>query len=304
MKYTILVLLFYCSLQVQSRLCFKVAAENSTLDVSDQYQPDLETDRKNCAENEHRLHEQYWAHLSTLDLALNTIDISLPVFEKRIMELEKEVVKSRKLQNSLQIKLNLVLLYQNTTRNAEDLQRKLASTNSSLSNLMEEYAILKKRNSGLAELNTYITRANGFNRKENPTLSLKIKEINQNITLKTEEIYKLLQRNSGLAELNTYITRANGFNREENPTLSLKIKEINQNITLKTEEIYKLLQNNSNLILSNQNTAKNAEDLQQKVTSMNFSTSIVMNEIAKLKEQFQNKNVVKLIELKDRNSTL
>ncbi|KAF4529135.1 hypothetical protein B566_EDAN017556, partial [Ephemera danica] len=79
-----------------------VAAENSTLDVSDQYKPDLERDRKNCAENEHRLHEQYWAHLSTLDLALKTIDISLPVFEKRIMELEKEVAKSRELQNSLQ----------------------------------------------------------------------------------------------------------------------------------------------------------------------------------------------------------
>ncbi|KAF4527722.1 hypothetical protein B566_EDAN015469 [Ephemera danica] len=99
MEYTILVLLFYCSLQV--------SADSSSLDVSDQ---NLERDRKNCAENVYRLQVQYWDHLSTLDLALKLIEPSLPVFEKREQELEKEVSKSRQLQNSLE---NNVLVFCN-----------------------------------------------------------------------------------------------------------------------------------------------------------------------------------------------
>ncbi|KAF4529656.1 hypothetical protein B566_EDAN017941 [Ephemera danica] len=158
---------------------------------------------------------------------------------KNITEILKNCEMTNSNLSSQNIKLNLVLLSQNTARNAEDLQKKLISMN--LINLMDEIAILRKRN-------------------------------------------------SGLAELNTYITRANGFNREENPTLSLKIKETDQNITHKTNEIYELLQINSNLILSNQNTAKNAEDLQQKVISVNFSLSNLMEEIEKLKEHAELEN--------------
>ena len=50
------------------------------------------------------------------------------------------------------------------------------------------------------------------------------------------------------------------------------------------QSLFVYFQNNFNLILSNQNTAKNAEDLQQKVTSMNFTLNNLMNEIAKLKQ--------------------
>ncbi|KAF4526482.1 hypothetical protein B566_EDAN013582 [Ephemera danica] len=84
----------------------------------------MERDRKKCAENAHRLNEQYLAHFSTLDLALRIIDISLPVFEKREQELEREVAKSRQLQISLQEEMSQL---QNSTadKDTKHLEEKM-----------------------------------------------------------------------------------------------------------------------------------------------------------------------------------
>ncbi|KAF4532581.1 hypothetical protein B566_EDAN010042, partial [Ephemera danica] len=235
-----------------------------------------------------------------------------------LKEMDQHITrKTNDINELLQNNSNLVLLNQDIVKNAEDLHKNQTSMNESLSYLMEDVSTLKERNSKLADLNTNLTRARLLTQEESLAISIKIKEMDQTIEQRTNEVIEVQKNNSNLVHINQNIAEnaqdlqkkltTMNFSlsnlmedyailkkrnselsmqaaREEKPALLLKIKEMDQIVKHKTNEIIELQQNNSNLILSIQNTAKNAEELQRKETSMDFSISNLINEIEKLKE--------------------
>ncbi|KAF4527437.1 hypothetical protein B566_EDAN016067 [Ephemera danica] len=169
-------------------------------------------------------------------------------------------------------------------------------------------AFFEEHNLELSQQNTNLTQATHVTRDENLALKFKLQEMDKNITQKSNEVFELLQTNVEISNQNINLTKLTSALRDELVSksmelgkkeiqiqnmndrfaqleeINLKITDRNRNLMNSTSECKEKL-NNSNLILSNQNTAKNAEDLQKIVTSMNFSLSNVMDEIAKLKER-------------------
>ncbi|KAF4514068.1 UNVERIFIED_CONTAM: hypothetical protein B566_EDAN018876, partial [Ephemera danica] len=116
------------------------------------------------------------------------------ILSSKIKEMDQNITqKTTEIYELLQNNSNLGLLNQNIAKNVEDLQKKKTSINFSLSNLMDEYAVLKKCILEVAEQNTNFTQSTQVTQKEILALSLKIKEIDQNTTHKSNEIFELQQ---------------------------------------------------------------------------------------------------------------